>query len=213
MIKYLIWDFNGTILDDLVLCLDLLNDMLEQQNKPRIDIPAYKNIFGFPIKDYYIEAGLSFDTVSFDVLSQYFIQKYQPSSFQCRIHEGVIDVLKMTRNMGVKNIILSASETNNLLEQVKVLGIETYFEHIVGTDNIKGQGKVARGIQLMNDTGIDPKQCLYIGDTIHDAEVAEALGIKVILYSGGHQSKERLKSTNAIIIDHLSDIMGYIEVI
>lgn len=213
MIKHLIWDFNGTILDDLQLCLDLLNDMLTQQNKPSIDIPTYKDIFGFPIKDYYLEAGLSFDTVSFDVLSQYFIQKYQPASFQCHIHEGVIEVLNQTREKDIKNIILSASETNNLLEQTRVLNIDSYFTYIIGTDNIKGQGKVERGIKFMKDTGIDPSTCLYVGDTIHDAEVAQALGVKVILYSGGHQSKQRLKVTNAIIIDHLSDIMGYVEVI
>ena len=50
MYKYLIWDFNGTILDDLELCLHLLNVMLEKQNKPKLDVPAYKHVFGFPIR-------------------------------------------------------------------------------------------------------------------------------------------------------------------
>ncbi len=211
MYKYLIWDFNGTILDDLVLCLDLLNVMLEKQNKPKLDVPAYKHVFGFPIKDYYIQAGLTFDSWSFDQMSQFFIERYQPASFECPIHKGVIETLQTSIQMGLKNIILSASQTDNLIEQTKILNIFQYFDYIIGTDNIKGQGKIERGIQLMKETGIDPKSCLYVGDTIHDAEVAKALGVKVLLYTGGHQSEARLRTANERIIYEISDIINVIK--
>ena len=63
----------------------------------------------------------------------------------------------------------------------------------------------------MKQSGIDPIACLYVGDTIHDAEVATTLGVKVILYAGGHQSENRLKKTNEAIIDQISDIIKYIK--
>lgn len=207
MYKYVIWDFNGTILDDLDLCLDLLNQMLVKQNKQPLSVSRYKEVFGFPIKDYYIEAGLSFDTESFDDMSQFFIKHYQPASFSCKIHSGVIDTLIALQKLGIKSIILSASQTDNLIEQTKVLGIHDYFEYIVGTDNIKGQGKVERGNELMKQTGINPKECLYVGDTIHDAEVAKALGVKVLLYTQGHQSESRLRTVKERIIYEISDII------
>lgn len=211
MYKYIIWDFNGTILDDLQLCLDLLNVMLEKQSKPKLNVDAYRNVFGFPIKDYYIQAGLTFESWSFDEMSQFFIERYQPSSFNCEIHKGVIDALQEVIRLGMKNIILSASQTDNLIEQTKILNIYPYFEYIVGTDNIKGQGKVERGLKLMKDTGINPKQCIYIGDTVHDAEVAKALGVEVVLFAGGHQSEERLRTANERIIYEISDIISYIK--
>lgn len=211
MYKYIIWDFNGTILDDLELCLDLLNDMLHQQKKPTIDISRYKDIFGFPIQDYYVQAGISFDTVSFDTLSQYFIEKYQPASFNCQLNQGVIEVLTKTTALGIRHIILSASKTDNLIEQTQVLGIDRFFEDVIGTDNIKGMGKVQRGLDWIKEARINPDECLYVGDTIHDAEVAHALGVKVLLYSGGHQSKTQLLSKHEQIIDHISDIMSYIK--
>ncbi len=211
MYKYLIWDFNGTILDDLQLCLDLLNVMLEKQDKPKLDVTKYKDVFGFPIKDYYIQAGLTFDSWTFDQMSQFFIERYQPASFNCRIHEGVIETLQTSIQMGLKNIILSASQTDNLIEQTKILDIFQYFDYIIGTDNIKGQGKIERGLQLMKESGIDPKTCLYVGDTIHDAEVAKALGVKVLLYTGGHQSEARLRTANERIIYEISDIINVIK--
>ena len=97
MYQYVIWDFNGTILDDLNLCLDLLNEMLVNQSKPMLSVEAYRNVFGFPIKDYYIQAGLTFEKRSFDELSQFFIERYQPASFNCKIHNGVINTLNELR--------------------------------------------------------------------------------------------------------------------
>lgn len=211
MYQYVIWDFNGTILDDLDLCLDLLNQMLIKQAKPVLSVEAYKNVFGFPIKDYYIQAGLTFDVMSFDELSQFFIDRYQPASFHCKIHSGVIETLNQLEYLGIKSIILSASQTDNLIEQTKVLKIYDFFEHIIGTDNIKGQGKVERGIQFMKSSNIDPNVCIYVGDTIHDAEVAKALGVKVLLYAGGHQSENRLRTANERIIYDLSDIINVIK--
>jgi phosphoglycolate phosphatase len=211
MYQYVIWDFNGTILDDLNLCIDLLNEMLVKQSKPMLSVEAYKNVFGFPIKDYYVQAGLTFENTSFDELSQFFIERYQPASFNCRIHNGVIDTLNELKSLGIKSIILSASQTNNLIEQTKVLNIYDYFEHIIGTDNIKGQGKVERGIHFMQTSNIDPARCLYVGDTIHDAEVAKALGVKVLLYAGGHQSENRLRIANERIIYDFSDIIKIVK--
>ena len=153
-----------------------------------LSIEQYKEVFGFPIKDYYIQAGLTFEETSFDELSQFFIERYQPASFSCSLHKGVIETLESLDRLGIKNIILSASKTDNLIEQTQVLDIFKYFEYIIGTDNIKGQGKIERGLELMKQSGIDPMACLYVGDTIHDAEVATTLGVKVILYAGDRKS-------------------------
>lgn len=211
MYDYVIWDFNGTILDDVDLCLDLLNQMLIKQNKPTLSVEKYKEVFGFPIRKYYLDAGLSFEQESFDEMSVFFIDRYQPASFQCPIHKGVISTIEELHRLGIRSVILSASHTDNLIEQTKVLNIHQYFDHIIGTDNIKGQGKVERGISFIKESGINPKKCLYVGDTIHDAEVANALGVKVLLYTGGHQSKNRLKSTNETIIYEISDIIKHVK--
>lgn len=210
MKKYIIWDFNGTILDDLDLCINLLNDMLNKQNKKSISKETYLDIFGFPIYDYYLKAGLSFEQQSFDSMSVDFIKQYQPLSFKQNLHEGVVETLERLNQMGIVNIILSASETKNLFEQTDYFDITKYFKHIVGTDNVKGLGKIDAGIRLIEALNIDKKTVLYIGDTIHDLEVAEALDVNLVFYGKGHQSLDRLKLKDKPIITHIGDIIKYI---
>jgi phosphoglycolate phosphatase len=210
MKKYVIWDFNGTILDDLELCLDLLNQMLAQQDKQPITVENYKEIFGFPIKDYYQEAGISFENISFDALSNWFIELYQPLSLKESLHKDVIETLSYIKSHDMKNVLLSASQTDNLKEQIKHFKIEQYFDYVIGTDNVKAVGKVERGISFMNDNQINKDEVIYIGDTIHDYEVAKAMGVEVVLFDGGHQSNKRLNALNVDVIQRISDIIKYI---
>ncbi len=57
----LIWDWNGTLLDDVTLCNDCLNQLLEAHGYPqRYDRAGYRELFGFPIEDYYRCAGFDF---------------------------------------------------------------------------------------------------------------------------------------------------------
>jgi phosphoglycolate phosphatase len=62
----------------------------------------------------------------------------------------------------------------------------------------------------MKNYEIDPKNAIMVGDTLHDALVASEMGIDVLLYSKGHQSRKRLESSNQKVIDNLSEIFKYI---
>ena len=95
MIKHLFFDFNGTIIDDVDLCLELLNDILRNQNKPLVDKKRYKEVFKFPIKQYYIDAGVDFEIESYESLAIDFVKKYQPRSLsECKLYDGCVDAFK-----------------------------------------------------------------------------------------------------------------------
>ena len=52
--KQIIWDFNGTLLDDVRETLDATNALLARYGKPMLaDADAYRRVFGFPVIDYY----------------------------------------------------------------------------------------------------------------------------------------------------------------
>ena len=78
-------------------------------------------------------------------------------------------------------------------------GINTYFEGICGSDNIYAAGKIERGLRMLADYGIAPSETLMIGDTLHDAEVANRLGFACILYAGGHNDEQRLRRKAPVI--------------
>ncbi len=203
--EYIFWDFNGTILDDVNLCLELLNEMLVSQGKSICSIEKYKSIFCFPIIEYYKKAGLSFENDSFESMAVDFIKEYQPRSLKCRIYPGVIEMFKYIKTK-YKQVLLSASEAGNLKWQVGKLGIEEYFDDILGIDNIYAGSKVSIACAYVKKHGIDPSKCLMIGDTLHDLEVSNEVGFDCVLVANGHQSFEVLNVNNNKVIHDIMEI-------
>jgi phosphoglycolate phosphatase len=208
--KYIFWDFNGTILDDARLCYDILSEMLKEEERPPVTFEEYLMIFTFPVEAYY-DVVYDLKKTSFIELAHRFIERYQPRSLSCPLHEGVLETIKACEDMGYINVLLSASEEKNLHEQLKHYGIEHLFSAILGTKDVYATSKVMVGKRFMEEQKINPKDVLMIGDTLHDAEVAEALGINIILYTKGHQHPSRLKKYETI--DQIQALLGKIEVI
>lgn len=205
MIKHIFFDFNGTLINDVDLCLELLNNLLSEQKKPSVDINKYKEIFTFPIKDYYIAAGIDLQMDSFEDLSIKFINEYQPRSLECGLFSDVIPTIKKLKAESIHTYILSASEKNNLVEQCKFYNLLPLFDEILGIDNIHAGGKVSLAIDFMKKTNINSNEALLIGDTFHDYEVASAIGVECRLVSTGHQSVNVLKKANAKIYSTLHE--------
>ena len=208
MIKHVFFDFNGTIINDLDLCFNLLNEFLEEQGKEKVTKERYKDIFRFPIKEYYKLAGIDFDIESYESLSIKFIKKYQPASLKCGLYDAVIPTLKKLNEMNIKCYIISASEKNNLIEQCESYDIVKYFVDILGIENIHAKSKVDIAVNYINDKKLNKDEVLFIGDTLHDKEVADAMGVKSCLVSCGHQSVNVLKNANVNIY---SDVYGVLE--
>lgn len=209
-VKTVIFDFNGTILDDLDLCFNILNKMLNMYNHPSITKERYLDIFTFPVIEYYKKAGFDFSKESFDELAPIFMDLYQPNSLKCSLHEGIIDLIKKYRNEGKKIVLLSASKRNLMIEQLESFGIINLFDEILGTGTINAVGKIELAREYLNSNHIDKNTTIMIGDTLHDDEIAEVLGVQSFLIAKGHQSKERLMTSKACVLDDIREIVNYI---
>jgi phosphoglycolate phosphatase len=205
--NYIFWDFNGTILDDAKLCFTILNEMLVEENRPTVSFEEYLMIFTFPIEAYYDQV-FDLKKSSFKDLAHKFINRYQPRSLSLPLHDHVIDTIKYFESMGYTNILLSASEETNLHEQLNHYNIKHLFKHILGTSNVYAKSKIQVGKDFIEKMKIDTKNAVMIGDTLHDAEVAKELKMDIILFTKGHQHKERLK--NYKNIDSFHELIGKI---
>ncbi len=210
-VSYVVWDWNGTLFDDVDVCVSIINNMLyDRQFGKEYTIEKYKEIFCFPIVEYYKNAGLNFDEESFEDLAQIWMDKYSTSSKSCGIHKGVISVLDNISQNGIKQIILSASQKENLIEQVNQFNIINYFDNLLGLDNIYAKSKVDIGQQWAIDNNIDCNEVILIGDTIHDYEVASKLNFECILIQNGHQSKKVLEKCGCPVVEDITGVMEYI---
>ena len=203
-IDTIILDFNGTIIDDVDLCLDILNKMLTERGYESISKEKYLDIFGFPVVDYYEKAGFNFPKDNFSELAVEFIGLYQPASLKCKLYPSLIPFIE--RNYDKKFIILSASEQNNLNEQVAHFHIDKYFDAVLGTTSIEGKGKKDVALDYIKEHHLDPNKTLFIGDTDHDLEVANALNVKHCLVAHGHQARYRLEELTNNVVNSFDEI-------
>ena len=66
--KHIIWDWNGTLLDDGWLFVDVMNTILKRRKMNTITLEKYREIFGFPVKNYYIKLGFDLEKEPFEDL-------------------------------------------------------------------------------------------------------------------------------------------------
>lgn len=203
--KYIIYDFNGTILDDVDVCLKCLNYLLVKYKVSEpIDLAHYLEIFTFPVIDYYKAAGFTFEDESFEVIGREWMDMYQASKAEYHLAAGVVDKLKDNLNKGYKNVILSASKQDNLIVQCKELGIYEYFDDILGIGDIYAGSKEYIAREWIKDK--NPAECIFIGDTIHDLDVAKAMGVRCALVARGHQAKHRLEAVHDEVYDDIREV-------
>ncbi len=205
---HIIWDWNGTLLNDVKLCADIMNNLLKTRSLPTITLEKYREIFTFPVKDYYIEAGYDFVNESFEEISVDFITEYESRKAGCELYPFAAEVLEIINSLNIKQHLLSAYKQNNLEDIIKHFGIEEYFNSVRGLDHIYADGKMELGRQLMKDISGNGKEnkVLLIGDTIHDYDVAEGLNTDCLLISNGHQNSKKLNSLNVPVYTDLEEI-------
>lgn len=205
----LIWDWNGTLLDDVALCSELINEMLTMHGyAPVGGLDAYRSVFRFPIEAYYKAAGFDFVRHPFPQLAQVYMKLYTPRSEQCPLQPHAREVLTVLQGFGVRQIILSASPLPVLCEQVAQRGISDCFSTLLGLSDPLAKSKLALGQAWMEASGLNPAETMLVGDSVHDYEVAQALGARCVLYSGGHQPYEALAATGAPVIDDLRNLLS-----
>ena len=206
---HIIWDWNGTLLNDVSICSEIINEILTKRNLKPLSISDYKNIFTFPVKNYYEKAGLDFSLYPFEELGQEWMIEYEKLKFNTSLYPDTLEVLDFISKTGIRQSILSAYSHHTLVDIVKHFKVDKYFMHLAGLNNIYAASKIDLGKDLMKKLRIDFKNILLIGDTIHDFEVAKEIGADCLLISNGHQTRERLLTCGVPVLDSIREIMNW----
>ena len=200
--RTLVWDFNGTLLDDVDLGIECANEMLSRRGLPVIpDRKRYFELFGFPIEDYYRRLGFDFSREPYEVLAHEWIAEYRARERNVPLRAGVEDVLAAVKGAGVPQVVLSATESRMLREQLADLGILGYFDEVVGRGDIYAPDKTALARRWAEER--KPGPCLFVGDTEHDLACAKATGFDCLLVRGGHTSDEDLDALGCRVLPDL----------
>ncbi len=211
MKKYtnIIWDWNGTLLNDVALCVDIANGILVNHNDTQLNIETYRDVFGFPITAYYEKIGIDFEKESFEALTTKFITAYNADVKNSCLQVSVNEVLEQFKQTKIDQFVLTAAYKKDAIHLLNHYGIIDYFKMVEGLDNYRAESKMDRGHHLLKVNKIDKSKTVLIGDTIHDLEVANEFGVHCILVANGHQSKNRLEASatqTTRVIDNLNGL-------
>ena len=182
----IIWDWNGTLLDDVNAAVGALNRMLAKHKLPPVTRELYRGHFGFPVRPFYQEVGIDLDRVDWDEICTDFhaFIAAEPQG----LHPSTHDALEAARALGLNQCILSALREDLLRRDTARFGVAPFFNLIFGVDNLDGATKLSRARELVAELGLAPGGAVMVGDTLHDLETAREVGAACILADVGHQS-------------------------
>lgn len=203
---HILWDFNGTILDDVDAGIKSVNKLLSDRGLPLVESrERYHEVFGFPIIDYYRRLGFDFDKEPYEVIAPIWVEQYMENVKKSPVFDDVVKTVELFSEMGAKQIVLSATELQMLKKQLDFVGCLDIFDDVLGLDNIHAASKVslAEKWKAENPDAVP----LVIGDTVHDAEVAQRIGADCILVARGHQSRKALEEMGCPVYENLDEAM------
>jgi phosphoglycolate phosphatase len=210
--QHIIWDWNGTLINDSWVCVEILNTLLLQYGKDTTTHDTYLKEFGFPVAAYYEHLGFDFSVDPFDTIADEYIDRYSTRQYECDLYDGTNTVLETLQRAEIPQSILSAYHQDYLTEAVTRFQVNQFFEHIKGREDHYATSKVDAGHDLISRLGLRAEQTLLIGDTLHDLEVAQALGTQCILISRGHQTADRLAHVTVPVVSDISQVPAQIQI-
>lgn len=203
-----IWDWNGTLIDDVHSCIEAINELLGPRGLECMTTARYLRLFTFPVRDYYLSMGFDLDREEFASIAEEFHRSYERTVARATLHPDAATALAGLRERGCDQFVLSALEQTRLERELERYGIRGYFTAVYGLGDLRAGGKGDRGRELMREFALDPESTWMIGDTTHDAEVARDIGVNCVLVARGHNPRERLLGVGAPVVETLTDAVA-----
>lgn len=208
--KSVVWDWNGTLLDDAAASLGSVNEMLETRGKSAIGMDYYRECMDVPIIGFY-ERVFGYEVGDYSLLVARYNEGYLRRLADCGLTRGAREALENFSRKGIGQILVSSTNGERLGACVRRYGISEYFDAVLGADDDLAGSKIERTVDYIQKNNLESASLLVVGDLEHDAELAERLGADCALLTSGHECFSRLKATKAVLIDDLFALIDFVE--
>ncbi|SDT76030.1 HAD family hydrolase [Actinoplanes derwentensis] len=202
--KHLVWDWNGTLLDDLHLVVSSTNTAFAAVGGRDVDSDEHRRAFRRPVADFYAEMlGRAVEQEEFGRLDRIFHDAYRLGLTDVSL---AADAQAAIKTWSGSQSLLSMWFHHELVPAVEGYGLAGLFTRIDGLKAELGGGFKAGHLALhLSELGVAGADAVLIGDSIDDAEAAESVGASVVLYTGGFTDPARLRESGRPVADTLVD--------
>ena len=186
------WDWNGTLFDDVSSSLEAVNIMLKKRGLDAISLVTFRSAVDTPIIKFYREF-FDMEKEEFSALSAEYHSLYEQLALSIPLAEGTQTVLETLKKQGVRQVIASSSHTQQIEKLIKRFGIRNYFDGILGADDYFASDKISRIREYMEKNSLCPEKTVFVGDTPHDAQVADSVGSQCVMALWGSKNPHELE--------------------
>ncbi|PRY01536.1 HAD family hydrolase [Allonocardiopsis opalescens] len=208
---HIVWDFNGTLFDDLDAVVCATNDSILRYGLGPFTAEDFRSRYTRPIWVYYERLlGRPLAEGEWERLDEAFHSAYRRYLPTCALTAGARELIDAWSSAGHTQSLLSMWRHAELVPKVMELGVAGSFVRI---DGVRAQGgglKAEHLVRHLAELRVDPATVLVVGDSVDDAHAARAAGARAVLYSGGMHSRASLEEVGVPVVDSLADVAGYV---
>jgi HAD superfamily hydrolase (TIGR01509 family) len=193
MIKGVVFDFDGTLLDSMKIIFEALNEALSKRNLQKISLDLLGRMAGRPLSDI-IKAKMYVPEHTIEAIEKDLFKAYVNfCRTSCQLLPNVENTLKTLKSKHVKLGLLTTTPREPLKVAVKRLAISNYFDIMLAKDEAKSKPDPDGLNQIITEFGVNRDECLYVGDSPIDILTGKAAGIRTIAVTTGLATVEQLK--------------------
>ncbi|MFH9267913.1 HAD family hydrolase [Streptomyces sp. NPDC017546] len=210
---HLVWDWNGTLLDDTHAVIQATNAAFAEIELAPITLEQYREMYTIPIPRFYERfLGRLPTEAEWERMDGVFHRHYAEQRLACGLTAGVEELLDQWQRTGRSQSLLSMYGHEQLVPVVRGYGIEPRFVRVEGRRGPSGGSKalhMERHFEALAGVGgIAPENAVVIGDAVDDAVAAAHVGARAVLYTGGSHSRSKLEGAGVPVVDSLGEAVA-----
>jgi len=192
--RHVIWDWNGTLVDDLPVVVAAVNTSLAAIGEGPIDSDRYRDHYTRPVRRFYDGLlGRPVDEEEWLTIDGTFHRAYVATLHQVPLARDARAAVDLVATSGSTQSVLSMWWHRDLVPEVERHGLSRYMVRVEGNNGTAGATKTKLLLSHLENlgAGIEP---VVIGDATDDARAAQAAGVDVVLFDGGSHHEDELRS-------------------
>jgi phosphoglycolate phosphatase-like HAD superfamily hydrolase len=203
--RHVVWDWNGTLVDDQVAVVAAVNDALSVLRLRPIDSDTYRTHYTRPVQRFYEQvAGRAIERAEWETLDEAYHHSYAGSVARLELAPDAREALAAAEAAGLGQSLLSMWRHQDLVPLVERLGIGRFFVRVDGLRVPGGGAKTDHLVEHLAAIGVEAPAALLVGDALDDLAAARAVGAGCVLYDGGSHHRDALEATGAPVVDTLT---------
>lgn len=185
MFKNIIFDWSGTLVDDLALTLEASNYVFSQYGKPPLTRDEFRAEFQLPYPNYYASV---LPGVDLEDLENHFRHAFRVSVMPVYVLPHAREFLEFCHKQGIRCFILTSVDPSDFDVQCRDLGMTDFFEGI--HSGIRHKDTYIH--QLLAQHGLLPSETAFVGDMQHDIHAAHCAGVMPVAVLTGYNDAAQL---------------------